>query len=280
MKDKFRKFYEMVGKKYPEDKLIYSSISGILRKKWIQHKLNDFPSGNLLDCGCNTGRLSADWEKGMIIGIDISHEVLKKGKTLFSHINFIQADLRELDFLKPGAIDNAIVCEVLEHLDQPIVFLRGLFQALRLNGMLLITVPNYTRTRVTLIPLGIMRSFGITTGTHGRLMLHHTYKPDELAGLVKNAGFSILEKGSFEIELRLWQKPLTYLERIYTMLSEKYFPASKLNILFYRMLEHIKVFLYNIMELCSIPVLIKKIFREGRRSYVVATKIKSNDETI
>lgn len=272
MSDYYRKFYEEVGNKYPEDTLTYSSISGILRKKWIHQHLDKMSPGNLLDCGCNTGRLSARWKHGTIFGIDISLSVMKHGKSLFPHIHFIQADLRNLSFIKSSSIDNAIVCEVLEHINTPMTFLIGLHDVLRKDGQILITVPGYTTIPVQLIPLGIMRSYGIAQGTQGTLMLHKAYKPHELAQLVADAGFEVLDKGSFEKELRLWQKPLTFIERVVSFLSERYFPHSKINQLFTRTIERIKIDLFFIFDTMQFTRVLRLLFKEGRRSFVIAQK--------
>lgn len=272
MTDRYRTFYEQVGDCYPEDELTYSSISGILRKKWIQQQIRKMPPGKLLDCGCNTGRLSARWQGGSVFGIDISLSVMKRGQRLFPDVNFIQGDLRDLSYIRSESIDNAIACEVLEHLNTPMTFLTGLRRILRRHGRVLLTVPGYTATPVQLIPLGIMRSYGIVHGTDGKLMLHKAYKPMELARIVAEAGFNVLSYGSFEKELRLWQKPLTFIEFIFTAFSERYFPNSRMNQLFTRTLERIKIDLYFVLDTLQFTTALRTIFSEGRRSFVIARK--------
>lgn len=272
MKDRYRKFYECVGKNYPEDKIVYSTISGVLRKKWILAKLKTMPAGNLLDCGCNVGRLSSDWKKGTVFGVDISFSVLQRGIKIFPKTNFIQGDLREIAFLKSRSIDNAIACEVLEHLDKPLDFLKGLYRVMKKQGTVLITVPSYTYSPPRCVSLGIMRSFGVCEGTEGTLLLHTAYKPDELAKLASQTGFQITEKGSFEIELRGWLKPLTTIENAFGLLSENFFPNSRINYLFERCINCLKINLFYILDTFAFSKLLKRIFKEGRRSYILARK--------
>jgi 2-polyprenyl-3-methyl-5-hydroxy-6-metoxy-1,4-benzoquinol methylase len=272
MTDIYRKFYETVGAHYPEDEITYATISGLLRKKWIHSKMKILKSGNLLDCGCNVGRLSAPWHRGAVFGIDISYAVLKRGTQLFPSTSFIHGDLRSMSFIRAQSIDNAIACEVVEHLDQPEVFLRVLHRLLKPQARALITVPGYTQERVEYIPLGIMKSYGITRGTRGNMYLHHAYKPHELVALVKRTGFQVLESGSFEIELRLWQKPLTLIENMFYALSARLCPDSHLNRLFRKTMDQIKIDTFFILDTLGLSIILKKIFKEGRRSFVLVRK--------
>lgn len=272
MQDQYRKFYESVGKHYPEDRIVYSTLSGLLRKKWILAKMKTMPPGNLLDCGCNVGRLSSDWEKGAVFGIDISLSVLQKGIKLFPKTNFIQGDLRKIEFAKPNSIDNAIACEVMEHIDKPIDFLKGLYGIIKKDGFVLITVPCYSYFRPRLVSLGIMKSFGVLKGTKGKLFLHTAYKHEELAKMTSDVGFKIIEKGYFEFELRGWLKLLTLVEQIFGLASERFFPDSRLNYMVARFIERLKINLFFIFETFGFSKLLKKFFKEGRRSYIIAKK--------
>ncbi len=272
MVDLYREFYELAGEYYPEDQLTYSSLSGIMRKKWVLRKLNELPSGNLLDCGCNIGRISSAWKKGEVFGIDISFALVLKGKRLFPDISFIHADLRSIDFLKPDCIDNAIAIEVIEHLDRVDDFLQGIFKVLKKNGLLLITTPGYSHKRPQMVKIGVLKSFGIRRGVNSDLYLHTAYKPEELRLMLEKAGFAVLETGSFEFELRGWVKPFTILKQISEVLAEKYFPYSALNILITRWLQNLELNVYYILDLFGFGTLLRKFLKQGRRSFVMAKK--------
>ncbi|MGD9379144.1 MAG: class I SAM-dependent methyltransferase, partial [candidate division WOR-3 bacterium] len=130
MRDRFREFYESIGEKYPEDQTVYHTLSGQIRRKWIVQKLKTLPAGNLLDCGCNTGTLSKNWSRGDVFGVDLSYAVLRRGKDNAPRTAFIQADLRNLSMFKSGSFQNAIACEVVEHLDRPHEFFKHLHCAM------------------------------------------------------------------------------------------------------------------------------------------------------
>ena len=223
MKDRFTKFYEKVGKYYPEDEIVYSTLSGLMRKKWILQKLEKMNKGSLLDCGCNAGRLTSTWRKGPAFGIDISYDVLKKGKELYPDLNFIQADLRELNFLKANSFDNAIACEVLEHLESPLQFLKGLYPLLKPGGLLLITTPNYTLQQPKFVSIGIMRTFGIDKGIEGERYLHTAYQPDELVQLVKRAGFQWLKRGVLNLNFGVGSNRSPFLKKYFLTSVKNFF---------------------------------------------------------
>ncbi len=272
MKDQYRKFYECVGQYYPEDEIVYATLSGLLRKKWIVSKMHTMPRGNLLDCGCNVGRLSSQWRGGTVYGIDIAFSVLRRGKGLYPEINLIQGDLRKINFIKQNSIDNAIAIEVLEHLDKPNEFLDGLYTVMKNGGLVLITVPCYTYFRPKYISLGVLQSFGVCEGTEGKLYLHTAYKPEELAQMATGCGFRIIEKGFFEYELRGWLKPLSIVVTIFELLSERFFPRSRLNYMVTKLIEGVRINLFYILETFSFSKLLRRVFKEGRRSYILIQK--------
>lgn len=268
----YQQFYELAGRLFPEDRLTYSSLSGIVRKKWVLKKLAQMPKGNLLDCGCNIGRLSERWKKGTVYAVDIAYSLVSKGKRLYPEINFIQGDIQNLNFIRTESIENAMAIEVVEHLEHPEDFLKTLYQALKKKGQALITTPGYSSHRPVLEPLGIIQSFGIKEGTREKKYLHTAYKPDELAEMAKRAGFDIIEKGSFEYELRGWVKPFTLARRLFFWLSAKFFESSKLNWLFIQFIQHLEIDLFGCLDVFGFSRLLKKIFKEGRRSYLLIQK--------
>jgi ubiquinone/menaquinone biosynthesis C-methylase UbiE len=272
MDDRFRAFYESVGEKYPEDSIVYETLSGHLRKKWITKKLQQFPDGNLLDCGCNVGTLSKSWQKGVVYGVDIAYAVLKKGRTRSPQINFVQADLRDMKMFKAGSVDNAMACEVIEHLDTVERFLENLYHIMKKGGSVLITSPNFTSSRPVRIPLGILRSFDINKGTEGEEYIHTAYKPAELAALAQRAGYTVIEQGSFENELRGWLKPTTLFRRFFGKIIIHFEPASRMLQLVERSFNRIEINAFYILDIFNFGLLLRKIFNEGRRSYIVAKK--------
>lgn len=272
MADRFREFYESVGAQYPEDDIVYRTLSGQIRKKWITRKLREFPAGTLLDCGCNTGGLSKNWRGGAVFGIDIAYAPLSRGRRRAPRTIFFQADLRDLSMIRNGCIDNAIACEVIEHLDRPDLFLGHLYRILDRGGSVLITSPNFTRSRPREVGLGVLRSFGVKAGTAGDRYLHTAYKPQELAAMAQKAGFVVLEQSSFEFELRGWLKPVTEIERVTKAVILDRAPASRLNRLIERAFRRLEINLFSMLDTFDFGRLLHRTFREGRRSYVVVRK--------
>jgi 2-polyprenyl-3-methyl-5-hydroxy-6-metoxy-1,4-benzoquinol methylase len=207
-----------------------------------------------------------------VIGIDISFAVLSGGKKNAPRTLFFQADLRDLAMLRHESIDNAMACEVIEHLDNPSRFLKNLYPALKKGSHILITAPNYSRIKPILVPLGIIRSYGVNQGTSGEEYLHTAYTPDELAEMAKENEFVILEKGTFEYELRGWLKPLNLLEEAFNSLSRRFFSTSRLNQLFKKFMNHTEINAFEIINTLFLSWILKHIFKHGRRSYIVATK--------
>ncbi len=272
MKDRFQEFYESVGQKYPEDRIVYQTLSGHLRKKWITSKLQEFPEGNLLDCGCNIGTLSRYWRKGSVFGIDIAYAVLEQGRELSPDTNFIQVDLRDMSIFDSESINNAMACEVIEHLDRTDSFFENLYLAMKNGGRLLVTSPNFTSSRPEKIPLGILRSFGISQGTEGDKYLHTAYRPHELAAMAERVGYRVLEQGSFEFELRGWMKPITVLRLFLNRLTMTLIKRSRMSLLIESSFNKLEINIFLILDTFNFSWLLKKLFNEGRRSYIVAEK--------
>jgi SAM-dependent methyltransferase len=275
MNDKYGSFYEMAGRYYPEDEVTYSSLSGIVRKEWVISKMSAMPAGCLLDCGCNIGRLGSHWKKGAVFGVDISLSLLRKGRRAFPGVNFINGDARGLDFLKPMTMDSAIVIEVIEHLDRPQEFLKGLYKAMKRGGEVLVTCPGYSRARPRYLELGIVRSFGIRHGPDGAgdRYLHTAYKPDELASMAEQAGFTARESGGFEHEMRVWNKPLIILVNLCSTAGVRFFPYSHLNYLLLRAVHKLELNIFQMLDVFGFSKFLRILFKEGRRTYVLLQKI-------
>jgi ubiquinone/menaquinone biosynthesis C-methylase UbiE len=272
MRDHYREFYESVADKYPEDRIVYHTLSGRIRKTWVKQRLSEMPAGSLLDCGCNVGTLSGEWLRGSVYGVDIAHSVLARGRKQARRTHFIQADIRDLGMFKRDSILNAMACEVVEHLDKPEVFFAQVYRVMKKGGQLLVTSPNFTRSRPRTVPLGILRSFGVIRGTDGRQYLHTAYKPHELGSMAVKAGFAVLDKGTFEIELRGWLKPLSIVEQLFKTIFVRLAPASRINYMADRSFSRMEIDLFYMLDLFGFSQFLKILFKEGRRSYIVAQK--------
>jgi len=93
------------------------------------------------------------------IGIDINHEALEYIRTM-GITNVIEADITQpgIKQITDSKWDYLLMAEMLEHIDNPVSFLRSISQNYRKNiGNLIITVPN----AFGLIHMNIARNHGI-----------------------------------------------------------------------------------------------------------------------
>ena len=143
------------------------------------------PVDRLLDMGCGSGDLLATAETSLggtqLVGIDVS-----SGAIDLARIKVPSARL----FIRDGGIappdefvgwaTHATCCEVLEHLDDPVTFLRQMASYLGPGARVVITVPG-----------GPMSALD---RSHGH---RQHYTPRQLIDLVDSAGMSIIEVGRY-----------------------------------------------------------------------------------
>jgi len=101
------------------------------------------PFEKTADIGCGAGR-DTYWlnQQGFdVVGIDASHGMLKKAKSQYPDIRFIEDFLPELSQLKTNSLQNILCSAVLMHINQEKIFsacLR-LIELLKPNGCLIIS---------------------------------------------------------------------------------------------------------------------------------------------
>lgn len=104
----------------------------------------------LLDAGCGTGALElaiirADKKVKRIVAIDNSEQMLKKAKTNLIgkelSINFVNTDLNKKLPLKESSLTKISCSNVLYNLRRPEITLKGFYNALKPDGILVFTEP-------------------------------------------------------------------------------------------------------------------------------------------
>ena len=125
----------------------FERISDIKRLDFIADVLSQsLPTGaTVLDVGCGNGIISRSLgRKGFkVLGIDVSEKAIEKAKELndLSNVNFQVMSAEQLAVSSEKY--HAVVCsEVLEHLHEPQKLLQVLYQSLKNEGVLIVTVPN------------------------------------------------------------------------------------------------------------------------------------------
>jgi 2-polyprenyl-3-methyl-5-hydroxy-6-metoxy-1,4-benzoquinol methylase len=125
----------------------FERISDIKRLEFIAKVLSEsLPEGaTVLDVGCGNGIISRGLgRKGFnVLGIDVSEKAIEKAKSLndLPNVNFQVVSAEQLAVSSEKY--HAVVCsEVLEHLNEPHKLLNVLYQSLKSDGVLIVTVPN------------------------------------------------------------------------------------------------------------------------------------------
>ncbi|MBI2564756.1 class I SAM-dependent methyltransferase [Candidatus Woesearchaeota archaeon] len=107
--------------------------------------LNWIPNmcGNLLDCGCSTGKYVASFAKKVesAYGIDPNEEFIKKARTKYNNICFKVAYLENLPF-KSDFFNTITALEVIEHVQDDKKAVDEIYRVLKKGGTLILTTPN------------------------------------------------------------------------------------------------------------------------------------------
>ena len=140
----------------------------------------------VLDIGCGTGsNLKILGMTGRtVIGLDRSFYALSlaRKKTNFPLLN---GDLSKLP-IRPESVGLIVAMDILEHLDDDATGIRSFHQALKQQGVLIITVP----------------AFGFLWGTQDEVTGHkRRYSRQEIVNKLRRGGFEIMKSSYFNFFL-------------------------------------------------------------------------------
>lgn len=124
-----------------------TKIHILLREKKSVFVVKSIQKPNfLLDCGCGNGSYTNEIKPkiGRVVGIDINKTALQEYKTKIGKEKS-EVILASLDFLplRKGLFDTALFLDSLEHGRDPKNTLLQVYNNLRIDGMIIITVPNW-----------------------------------------------------------------------------------------------------------------------------------------
>jgi 2-polyprenyl-3-methyl-5-hydroxy-6-metoxy-1,4-benzoquinol methylase len=125
----------------------FKNASDIKRLQFIIDvlKQNTRPNALILDVGCGNGIISrgVGAEGFDVYGIDVSDKAIEKARSTNTLPNVRFDVINAEQLVADGKTYDAVICsEVLEHLHDPGSLLRVLYQSLKPEGKLIVTVPN------------------------------------------------------------------------------------------------------------------------------------------
>ena len=267
--ENFKEFYESVGAFYPEEDLVYNSLRGQIRRKFIIRHLSNL-AGKLLDLGCNRGGYILEYKNGPALGIDISLPVLKIAKKR-TKANIVQGDGQNLAFLVSGCIDSVLCSEVIEHVPGAGKLLSECFRVLRLGGQLLLTTPNYKNTKPIWVKIDEMAEYGVE-GVRENYYYHTAFRPEELYKMAENAGFKFIETGTFEKEVKYATRIPVVLFYSISFLNKVLFKNKWIDKQNKKILDKLSLIIYKTCCFLGLNKILIKFVKEGVRSYLIAKK--------
>jgi len=162
----------------------YDRVADIKRLDFIKAKLSESipTNGTVLDVGCGNGIISLQLGAVgyRVHGIDMSDKSIENARRAnpFGNVTFSVVDAKTLK--ASGQKYNAIICsEVLEHLHQPGALVAQLHDILDDNGIMIVTVPNGTGPRESLVTKPFLR-----------LRAKNNWAWRSVVGLKKKLGYS------------------------------------------------------------------------------------------
>lgn len=158
-----------------------------------EHDRRPLEGKSAVDVGCGAGLLSEPLARlgATVVGIDAAPENIAAAR-LHAEGQGLAIDYRNgsIDVLGSEPFDLVTSLEVIEHVDEPAAFVRGLATALAPGGLMVLSTPNRTPlSRLAMITLG--EGLGaIPRGTHD---WDRFLTPDELRAQVETAGLKVLD---------------------------------------------------------------------------------------
>jgi len=136
-----KKYYEIMDKGY--------SGTGSIIFLTIIEELSKHKGEKILDAGCESGFYLPFISKQfkIVYGFDFSREgceIAKQKIKRFKNVHVFQHDLTKKTKFKKSSFDVILCSEVLEHIYNLDASLKELKRILKINGTLIITVPNFT----------------------------------------------------------------------------------------------------------------------------------------
>ncbi len=160
--------------------------------------------GKLIDIACGTGRFIHHAKKYNfnVYGLDFDSVALNVCKQKYRLKNVYNIPLSSPKLFKFGRFDYVTLIDVLEHVDNPLSLIQSCNKILKKDGLLVISVPNYTRKPDYIFKQGDSPPHHLTKWT-----------TESLNYLVKNQGFKVVYCKPLRFtnhDTYMWIKTMTY----------------------------------------------------------------------
>lgn len=176
-----------------------------VRRREVALALGETQPRSVIDLGCGCGFHDIEFaEAGVqrIEGVDYSAKSIEVAQREYPHPRVERKVGNVLD-LPPGDFDLAVSFQVLEHLRDPVAFLRACAEQVRPGGRVVACTPNRRRLQNRLLALRD-RPPALLDPQH-----HAEYSPDDLRRLGREAGLAPLRVRGYGLSLVLprlgWQ---------------------------------------------------------------------------
>jgi SAM-dependent methyltransferase len=162
----------------------------------------------VLDIGCGDGGLCVEllghgWPD--VIGIDVAHARVERARLACPSARFYCGALDTTDIAR-GSVDLMIMDNVIEHLPDPLSFVRNLIPWLKPGGRLVLITPNMASGNFTLLG----RRWTPELAPHVHLFL---FTPRSLARLLDASGLMVDATGTFPVASGYWRTSWSCLAR-------------------------------------------------------------------
>ena len=268
---KLKEFYTYLGSVYDEERFVHISGWGKARRSFINKLLKKYAqSGVWLDLGCGGGVFLSEMSKlntRVVIGADIALPALMRASAANSQSDLICCDAEILP-LSGSSITLLLCSETIEHLEHPELLLSECARVLMNNGILILTCPNWKKSRPERVDVGILRHFGAAEKNY----IHTAFQPQELDEMAAKCGLTILESGSFEKEMRIWGRFHDAIGNAVIRLAEAIHFHDGMIRMIYRLQSFTGGLCFEILRIAGIARLMRGFFRGGPRSFIVAMK--------